>query len=67
MFSNGAWNSPILGVEIVARPRKRTDEMAALLAKRRRINDLRESIAILDAEPRLADRQLTLLTAPRRP
>ena len=59
--------SPILGVEIVARPRKRADEMAALLAKRRRINDLRESIAILDAELRLAERQFTLLTAPGRP
>ena len=59
--------SPILAVEIVARPRKRADEMAALLAKRRRINDLRESIAILDAELRLAESQFTLLTTPGRP
>ena len=59
--------SPILGVEIVARPRKHADDMTALLAKQRRINDLRESIAILDAELRLAERQFTLLTAPGRP
>ena len=30
--------SPILGVEILQRPRKRADEMVAQLAKRRRVN-----------------------------
>ena len=43
--------------------RKRADEMAALLAKRRRINELREGIALLDAELRLEERQFRLLTA----
>ena len=55
--------SPILGVEILQRPRKRADEMLAQLAKRRRVNELRETIALLDAELRLADNQFGLFAA----
>ena len=55
--------SPILGVEMWKKLRKRADEMAALLAKRRRINELREGIALLDAELWLEERQFRLLTA----
>ena len=54
--------SPILGVEILHRPRKRADEMVAQLAKRRRVNELRENIALLDAEIRLEEMQFKLLT-----
>ena len=53
--------SPILGVEMWKKPRKRADEMAALLAKRRRINELREGIALLDAELRLEESHFRLL------
>ena len=54
--------SPILGVEILQRPRKRADEMLAQLTKRRRVNELRENIALLDAEMRLEEVQLRWLT-----
>ena len=53
--------SPILGVEILQRPRKRADETMAQLAKRRRVNELRENIALLDAEMRLEEVHLRLL------
>ena len=36
------------------------EEIAAMLAKRRRINELRESIAILDAELQLQERQFAM-------
>ena len=54
--------SPLLGVEILQKPRKRADEMAAQVAKSRRINELREGIALLDAEMRLEEEQFRLLT-----
>ena len=54
--------SPILGVEILQRPRKRADEMMTQLAKRRRVNELRHNIALLDAEMRLEEVQFKLLT-----
>ena len=54
---DGISYSPILGVEILRRPGERADEMAAVFAKRRRINELREGIALFDAELRLEERQ----------
>ena len=54
--------SPILGVDILQRPRKRADGLVAHLATRRRANELRGNIALLDAEMRLEEMQFKLLT-----
>ena len=56
--------SPITGAMTLASPLQRPqEESAALLAKRRRINELRESIAILDAELQWQERQFQALAA----
>lgn len=53
-----ARRSPATGATMMSCPMSRTqEEIATLLAKRRRLNELREEIAILDAELQLQERQ----------
>jgi alkylated DNA nucleotide flippase Atl1 len=56
--------SPATGALTWFRPLNRTqEEVAAILAKRRRINELREEIAILDTELQLQEQRFHAVAA----